>query len=327
MRARSLRRPGFTLVELLVVIAIIGILVALLLPAVQAAREAGRRAQCSNNLKQLGLALHNYHDTLKKFPLASAQAPPGGYGHSWSVSLLPYIEGNTLFSKFDIAGTINGPHTGLIYYGTNEYNGALVAGIRIPYLFCPSSPLNDMVLVGSVPKDGAQSPTYTAITGAIDHATANNRDGESNPHFGKGIVARGGMLSPDVYNTFAKTTDGTSNTMAFGEQSGFCRNAAGQNIDCRSDFGHCFTMGRGGMGENRWFNSTTVRYKVNHRTWESVGVGDQYYGINRPIQSAHPGGAQAGFGDGSVRFLPESLDLQILYNLANRDDGRAVSDF
>ncbi len=87
---------GFTLVELLVVIAIIGILVALLLPAVQAAREAGRRTQCTNNLKQMGLALHNHHDSLRRFPPGGDRSPVGGYGPSWMVHILPYIEQNSL---------------------------------------------------------------------------------------------------------------------------------------------------------------------------------------------------------------------------------------
>ncbi len=122
-------------------------------------------------------------------------------------------------------------------------------------------------------------------------------------------------------------TDGTSNTIVIGEQSGFCKDATIGDIDCRSDFGHCFTMGRAGMAENRWFNATTVRYAINERNWNLVGVGSTYYGQNRPIQSAHPGGAQVGLGDGSVRFVAQSLDLPTLYNLCNRDDGNVVGDF
>src|SRR5687768_6007213 len=95
------RQRGFTLVELLVVIAIIGVLVALLLPAVQAAREAARRTQCSNNLKQIGLAMHNYHDTHKQFPPAYVADSNGTPMHSWRVLILPYIEANHIYDRYD----------------------------------------------------------------------------------------------------------------------------------------------------------------------------------------------------------------------------------
>ncbi len=322
---------GFTLVELLVVIAIIGILVALLLPAVQAAREAGRRASCSNNLKQIGIALHNYHDTNKRFPSACRShqtASNWAYGHSWAVAILPFVEANTLFDKFDLAG-VSSPHTGLIYTGNNEHNGNLVSGVVLPYLQCPSSPLPEMVMLGgAVPAAGAHSPCYTAITGAADHGTAVTKNGGQ--HQARGIQSQGGALVPHRFNGFQSITDGTSNVVVIGEQSDHCRDVSGARIDCRSDYGHSFTMGtvpEAYTSDDRWFNSTTVRYAVNHKSWNSSGVGDEYYGCNRPIQSAHPGGAQAALADGSVRLLNQNLDLQTFYNLSNRDDGKTISDF
>ena len=146
---------GFTLVELLVVIAIIGILVALLLPAVQAAREASRRTHCGNNLKQLGVALHNYHDTNRRFPSGSRshyQASAWVYGHSWIVSILPFCERGTLYDQLDMVG-LSSPHTGLIYDNGagavhNTHNGRLVAGMPLPVIWCPSSSLEPMGFAG-----------------------------------------------------------------------------------------------------------------------------------------------------------------------------------
>ena len=319
---------GFTLVELLVVITIIGILVSLLLPAVQAAREAARRTHCSNNLKQLGLALHNYHNNNKNFPSgcrSHQQAPGWVWGHSWAVAILPFIEQGSLYEKLDMAGN---PSVGLIYTGYNENNGRLVSGNVIPVLACPSSPLPLMGLRGqTVPANGAQSPMYTATTGAIDHSTAVNKS-NGGLHNARGIQSRGGVLVPHVFNNFSLVTDGTSNTILLAEQSDFCRDTSNNQIECRSDYWHSFTMGTVPMAytsDDRWFNTTTVRYPINTKAWNLAGVGETYYGCNRPIQSAHPGGAYALLTDGSVRYLAEGLDLQTLFNLVNRDDGNVTS--
>src|SRR4051812_22935958 len=156
-------RRAFTLIELLVVIAIIAILIGLLLPAVQKVREAAARMSCQNNLKQVGLSLHNFHDANGTFPKGGEQSPAGGYGHSFWMYLLPYIEQDNLFNQFDRKGQ-NSAHTGLVYYGTNEYNGRLLSGKGSKVLFCPSSPLPRWVLVGSVPGDGVLSTTYVGIS-------------------------------------------------------------------------------------------------------------------------------------------------------------------
>ena len=164
--ARREPLKAFTLVELLVVIAIIGVLVALLLPAVQAAREAARRSSCGNNLKQIGLALLNYEDANKSLPVgATGPSPKGGYGTAWGVAILPYLEQGNIYEKFDHIG-INSPHTGLIYNGTNVDNGKLLAGQMIPAFICPSSPLEKWALVGSIPwtSQGVVSPMYTAVS-------------------------------------------------------------------------------------------------------------------------------------------------------------------
>ena len=324
--ARSVpKRLGFTLIELLVVIAIIAILIGLLLPAVQKVREAAARMKCQNNLKQVGLALHSYHDANGALPKGGLQPPTGGYGHSWWVLILPYIEQNNLFDSLDLKGATN-PHTGLVYYGTNQANGAALASKDLSMLICPSSPLPKWVLVGSVPGSGVVSPTYTGISGAIDHRTLLDRDGETYAHSGIGKISRGGMLVSHESFRLTDAGDGTSNTLLVGEQSDFCMNAAKAKVDCRSDFGHCFSMGPGWAGENRNWNLTTVRYPINAKTWENKGVGETYYGQNRPLQSVHSGGMNGLRADGSVRFFSDSLALQTLYNLCNRDDGNVVTD-
>jgi prepilin-type processing-associated H-X9-DG protein len=124
--------------------------------------------------------------------------------------------------------------------------------------------------------------------------------------------------------------DGSTNTIIVGEQSGWCRTTTGSPVDCRSDFGHGFTMGpwpKGNTNDKRFFNGTTVRYPINSIAWNQKGVGDQYYATNRPIQSAHTGGANVLLADGSVHFLAQGLDLQTLFNLSNRDDRKVTGAF
>lgn len=320
---RMRNRTAFTLVELLVVIAIIGILIALLLPAVQAAREAARRIECSNNLKQIGLTLHSHHDTTGRLPFGGT-LPTSGYGHSWWVQLLPFVEQGNLYDQFDKDGsTISGSLNSTGWAGQNTHNRDVMQDAKLDFTFCPSSPLHRFALAGS--SSGLPIATYTGISGAVDHSSARGKG--AGCLMTGGTLSFGGTLVRNVAFKFRDITDGTSNTMIVGEQSDFCeRLVAGsvELVDCRSDCGHSLMMAPGTDGCDRFFNTTAVLHPVNEKTYTAAGV-EGNCGPNRAIQSAHPTGAMILLADASARFLSETTALQVVYDLSNRDDGNVVS--
>jgi prepilin-type processing-associated H-X9-DG protein len=305
------------LVELLVVIAIIGILIALLLPAVQAAREAARRLQCSNNLKQVGLGLLNYESAVGAFPLGIHLPTNGIAGHSWWVRILPYMEQQDLLASFQETGTI----TGWLGDSGNAFNRQLFTKKVIPFMVCPSSTLTVFGLDGHDGQDAfILSPDYTGIAGAIDHASAKPKSDGGVP----GVISAGGILLDRAVVKMGEISDGTSKTIAVGEQSDWCVDTSGQKQDCRSDCWHGFTMGAY-SGQQRMFNLTVVRHRVGEKSYNAAGVPGNC-GPNRPIQSAHPGGAHVLLADGSIQFLAEQIDVQVLYDLANRNDGHVQAN-
>ena len=346
---RMFRKRAFTLVELLVVIAIIGILVGLLLPAVQAAREAARRMQCSNNLKQMGLALHMHHDTFKRFPPGTSQdqAPFGpaasNWGTNWMVYILPYIEQSALYNSLTIGGG-----TG---YG-NTANGVRFNNVVIPGYRCPSSPLPEKTS-STVPGGTAglmMMPTYVGISGAIRGIIPIAQYAEtrfltatgSGGCCAGGILSNGGVLGPNLQIKFATISDGSTNVIMVSEHGDFLTTANGTKQAWTAAGPHGWTIGWGNTltsftgqanGDNRAFNITTIRYSINQKTgWTNApgncgaqGVCDNT-GQNIPLNSSHTGGVQCLLGDGSVRFVSQSIPIITLGQLATRDDGLVISD-
>jgi len=210
MRSRKIPRFAFTLIELLVVIAIIAILIALLLPAVQQAREAARRSQCKNNMKQLGLALHNYHDEHLAFPMGTqwSNSKP-----NWRVALLPFLDQAGLYNQLD---TVSGDFLSQPYSGANSILGGLLVDVYV----CPSSTL-DQNSNGPPTKNNSsrgQTHCYVGIMGAFPDP-AGRTDQCSISNYG-GQYCSNGMLLPNESARMRDCTDGTSNTMIVGEQSG-----------------------------------------------------------------------------------------------------------
>ncbi|MHB8897545.1 MAG: DUF1559 domain-containing protein [Thermoguttaceae bacterium] len=273
MSPRRLPR-GFTLVELLVVIAIIGILIALLLPAVQAAREAARRMQCANHLKQLGLAMHNYHASLNRFPPGFmvrgyvGNTTPGGW--AWGVFLMPYIEQSSLrdtlsTTKYTLEQVINDP--------------ALLPMLQtdLPVFRCPSSPIGPLRTHQGAPNPKVASANYTCCRGFFSYTGTTHLTKQNN-----------GVFYGESATRIQDVLDGTSNTFALGERTAF-----GANL--QKDASWPSWCGPGGSGAMNTISSA-VSENVNHPT--NTGA----------FSSQHPGGAMFCFVDGSVRFISETID-------------------
>jgi type II secretory pathway pseudopilin PulG len=327
-------------VELLVVIAIIGALIGLLLPAVQAARESARRSSCSNNLKQIGLALHSYHGSHGKFPMGSRiQGGIGSFGPSWWAGLLPFIEQDALFQQLNLG----------IHHAGWDANKGVLTGQPAPIMVCPSYPgktsnaqwLNH--LPGYLEFAWDSQSTYAGIAGAeiatplfteVRIGGGFNCCSHSGPTY-DGRIAAGGVLIANQAIGFKDVVDGTSNTIAVGEIGGvmFTANAGsfsnlpGQRVLMTAGGEHGWLMGTDGTGQTpdrRVFNLTTIRYAPNSANYDRPGISINF-GANNPLLSAHPGGVMVLGVDGHVRFYAETGDLDILKYMATRDDGQIVS--
>ncbi|MEW4531363.1 DUF1559 domain-containing protein [Maioricimonas sp. JC845] len=351
MSRQQLRRRGFTLIELLVVIAIIAILIALLLPAVQQAREAARRSSCKNNMKQIGLALHNYHDVYGQFPNGATATSHGSWGPSWWARILPYIDQAPLFNQLRFEGNHPGwtHDTGSISGLSNSagyLNGQAANRKVISVMICPSSPLPKTIDAGG--GNHLVQPHYVGIGGASDGDGFVN--GSLHPQRTRtgccgnttnGLIAFGGVMMPNETKSIKDLTDGSSNQIAIGEASDLARDLNGNPMSIQGV--HGWLMGTPSTAVQpsnvRMFNLTFVRYPPNFvKTWQpgdprltnpadilnQNGVGGNF-GSNNGIYSAHTGGVHITVADGSVRFLSENIDMQTLRRLCTRDDGQPVS--
>lgn len=296
------RCRAFTLVELLVVIALIGILVGLLLPAVQVAREASRRLQCQNNLKQIGLAIHNYHDTFRQFPWCNANSTLSG--GSLFVAIMPYMELSNGYKLYDFTKPNRDP-----------FNRQVVSQ-QIPFYRCPSDP--ERRSVPSCSSDSGRAPgNYAVSIGTTDYNQYWKWFGAAQPTLDGAIVYSD---TTDRITKMASMTDGTSNTLLVGETA--------YNLpDYKFSFGDC-------EGESRysftyWCNpypgstACTTKYSFNPNDAQDDGIFDS--GWVRSFRSEHLGGVQFVFADGSVHFISQNVAAITLDQLASRNGGEVVN--
>jgi prepilin-type processing-associated H-X9-DG protein len=312
-------------VELLVVIAIIGILIALLLPAVQAAREAARRAQCTNNLKQIGLALHNYHDTHRRFPPLSVRfsAPlPAGVNSwstqelSWMTRILPYIEQQTIYTQINFADCET----------WNKSPGSTLRGLNINGFRCPSD-------VGKNIVSGWAPTNYLASTGADDCM-----DLCTSSTFSTNVQKTRGLFRMNHFPSFAHIQDGSSNTMAVSEcmigEPWVCRASCSSNMQAcvAGTDGVALTSNEEAIRGYSWYFgygyyslsfSTLMppndRLTKNHECMvgSTSGVG--------AARSRHPGGVNVCLADGATRFVSETIALSIWRGASTVQGGETTS--
>ena len=317
MFAHSKTRRGFTLVELLVVIAIIGILVGMLLPAVQSVRNAARRAVCLNNMRQMILACHNYQSSNLKFPPGATRVS-GNLLQSFTVDLLDFVDQGVLSDKFKSGEIANG--------GDAAQGVGNLSANKIELFLCPSATQNDEEATARLNGIEGFTSHYFASMGADNFDQQSLMD--------DGDISTNGIFSPNrslVFNranakNFDDCVDGASNTIAFFEvsQSPWKRFVSSGNTDT--------TMSRragwsvGGLtedpmsaGAGQIVNGITLRYSPNDTTVAQMVVNDE--GINQPVGSNHSGGLQIAMVDGSARFLNEGVDLVMIKAAAGIADG------
>ena len=289
------RRKGFTLIELLVVIAIIAILIALLLPAVQQAREAARRSQCKNNLKQIGLAMHNYHDTFGMFPYGhlymggfdgSLTDNNGGSAFGWGWSLLPYLDQGPLFKKF------NASRQAADKTLVSGYSNFLLCQTIIPIISCPSDDKPERHNDGALKQSATSS--YQGSSGSFNGYATAGPGGNPNRNRHNGVFKRDNAGSP---TRLRDIKDGSTNTFAVAETKWAMHN----NFTDRSRW--YAGQDTAGIGANGATNALLVdgRWAMN---WTQAQGNPQ---PDRTAGSEHVGGAQFLLCDGSVRFVSQNI--------------------
>lgn len=311
---RGRRLGGFTLVELLVVIAIIGVLVALLLPAVQSARESARRTQCSNNLKQLGLAAHNFNDT--KGALPPSRLSNNGNWLTWAVVMLPFVEQQSFYQLWDEKR---------LY----EWHPETTTRRSVAAYFCPSRRKPSEAYSIDVPSGGLSDFAACSGTGTSDGVGANGTVNGNGAMIGAQwtLDTTGTILEKYVpVIRMATITDGTSNTFLLGEKHVRKLNANGtaRFVFGSADDRSVYTSGNAnnyrrfaGLGSDQGAYSIAVYVETSN-----VQTVD-----NRKFGSRHPGVCQFTMCDASVRTIRENTSLETLGRLAAKDDGESIGDF
>lgn len=333
MRITNRRNRGFTLIELLVVIAIIAILVSLLLPAVQQAREAARRTQCKNNLKQIGLAMHNYHDVYNMFPLGAcakpASAGPPGFGVDISIgafaSILPFIEAANLKNLYNDETSW-------------ENQSPIVAITIVKTYLCPSATGSEI----------ATNPALAAFPIGPDSG-ANQYLLSKGPSLGWCLSPQSdpniGMFAINLRTRFRDITDGSSNTLCVGEGA---TGAPFEQVQDRNN-----TVQTPGRVQQAWIapqpnplslqgmtgyttggNYGTTNWRMNlNPVMETVYNDGDLGNCNSPedntsnFRSTHTGGSQFTLGDGSTRFISENIDQTVYNGLGTRSGGEVLGEF
>lgn len=343
MPASKVQRPGgarsaFTLIELLVVIAIIAVLIALLLPAVQQAREAARRTQCKNNLKQFGLGLHNYHDTFNGFPMGGTgvnhKLPRAG----WQTRILPFMEQGPIYDQL----VWDGPKPGVMYYPGGVQgsisrqilsDGKQAAAHQVPYAMCPSDISESFVNTAG----GWVRATYTGSIGSQPTPSSNS---SCNPFNVFALKQPGGSCAAAQVNYarangnsqcvsgmfsyylmfigLRNVTDGTSNTIFVGEVRPDCHSHDTWGWWFSNSMGNAHASTVAPINEFTTCNNST---KISN----PACTAKNNYNYSWGFKSFHTGGVQFLFVDGTVRFVSENIDHTMYQRLGGRADGQVVS--